>query len=130
MIRKHGTLEYASIFIFIVVKKSLLQVTNLVDLLNFPCVAIKNVFQKSLIMVCVIEETGTAFPSLFLVVYVLFICGVVFLFLFVFVMCLVYPMLSVSLDCSFLIAPSFFSSVYFVPNTKINQNIFRTLSVR
>jgi len=81
-------------------------------------------------MVCVIEETGTAFPSLFLVVYVLFICGVVFLFLFVFVMCLVYPMLSVSLDCLFLIAPSFFSSVYCVPNTKINQNIFRTLSVR
>jgi hypothetical protein len=54
--------------------------------------------------------------------------GVVFLFLFVFVMCLVYPMLSVSLDCSFLIALSFFSSVYFVPNTQINQNITRHMT--
>jgi len=31
---------------------------------------------------------------------------------FVFVLCLVYPMLSVSLDCPFLIASSFFSNVY------------------
>ena len=32
-------------------------------------------------------------------------------------LCLVYPMLSVSLDCTLLIAPSLFSNVYFVPNT-------------
>jgi hypothetical protein len=32
--------------------------------------------------------------------------------LFVFVLCLVSPMLPVSLDCPFLIAPSGFSSVY------------------
>ena len=32
--------------------------------------------------------------------------------LFVFVLCLVYPMLPVSLDCSFLITPSVFSNVY------------------
>jgi len=37
---------------------------------------------------------------------------VVFFVLFVFVMCLMYPMLSVSLDCSFLSAPSDFSTVY------------------
>jgi hypothetical protein len=35
-----------------------------------------------------------------------------FLVLFVFVLWFVYPMLSVSLDCSFLIAPSVFSNVY------------------
>jgi hypothetical protein len=33
--------------------------------------------------------------------------------LFVFVLCLVYPMFPVSLDCPFLIAPSVFSNVYF-----------------
>ena len=33
--------------------------------------------------------------------------------LFVFVLCLVYPMLPVSQDCPFLIAPSVFSNVYF-----------------
>jgi hypothetical protein len=32
--------------------------------------------------------------------------------LFVFVLCLVYPMLAVSLDCSFLITPLVFSNVY------------------
>ena len=32
-----------------------------------------------------------------------------FFLLFIFVLCLVYPMLSVSLDCLFLIAPSVFS---------------------
>jgi hypothetical protein len=37
-----------------------------------------------------------------------FLCCFSFL-LFIFVLCLVYPMLSVSLDCLFLIAPSFFS---------------------
>jgi hypothetical protein len=31
---------------------------------------------------------------------------------FVFVLCLVYPMLPVSLDCLFLITPSVFSNVY------------------
>jgi len=36
---------------------------------------------------------------------------VLFVF-FVFVLCLVYPMLRVSLDCPFLIAPSGFSSIY------------------
>jgi hypothetical protein len=33
-------------------------------------------------------------------------------FWFVFVLCLVYPMLPVSLDCPFLIAPSLFSNIY------------------
>jgi len=37
---------------------------------------------------------------------------VVFLALFFFVLCPVYPMLPVYLDCSFLIAPSDFSKVY------------------
>jgi len=37
-----------------------------------------------------------------------FLCFV----LFVFILCLVYPMLPVSLDCPFLIAPSVFSNVY------------------
>jgi hypothetical protein len=37
----------------------------------------------------------------------------VFVFaLFVFVLCLVYPMLLVTLDCSFVIAPLVFSSIY------------------
>jgi hypothetical protein len=34
---------------------------------------------------------------------------------FIFVLCLVYPALPVSLDCPFLIAPSVFSNVYFRP---------------
>ena len=34
---------------------------------------------------------------------------------FIFVLCLVYPVLPVSLDCPFLIAPSVFSNVYFRP---------------
>jgi hypothetical protein len=38
-------------------------------------------------------------------------CG---FFFFVFVLCLVYPMLPVSLDCSFLIASSVFSNGYFL----------------
>jgi hypothetical protein len=42
---------------------------------------------------------------------VLVLC-VVLIFFFVFVLCRVYPMLSVSLDCSFLITPSVFSNVY------------------
>ena len=37
---------------------------------------------------------------------------VVFFVLFVIVMCLVYPMLVVSLGCPFLITPSVFSNVY------------------
>ena len=39
------------------------------------------------------------------------LCVFVFV-LFVFVLCLVYPMLVVSLDCSFVIAPLVFSSIY------------------
>ena len=39
------------------------------------------------------------------------LCVFVFV-LFVFVLCLVYPMLLVTLDCSFVIAPLVFSSVY------------------
>ena len=41
---------------------------------------------------------------------------IVFFILFVFDPCLVYPMLPVSLDCPFLIAPSVFSNVYFHGN--------------
>jgi hypothetical protein len=37
----------------------------------------------------------------------------VFVVLFVFVLCIVYPMLSVSLDCPFVIAISIFSNVYY-----------------
>jgi hypothetical protein len=38
--------------------------------------------------------------------------GVQHIFCCVFVVCIVYPLLSASLDCLFLIAPSFFSNVY------------------
>ena len=57
-------------------------------------------------------------PAWFLVGSVLLIVlvfCVVFFALFVFVLCLVYPMLHVSLDCPFLIAPSVFSTVYWLP---------------
>jgi len=47
------------------------------------------------------------------VVYLLsFLCCGVWFILFVFVLCLVGPMLPVSLHCLFVIAPSVFSSVY------------------
>ena len=36
--------------------------------------------------------------------------------LFVFVLCLVYPMLPISLDCNFFISPSVFSNVYYALN--------------
>jgi hypothetical protein len=38
-----------------------------------------------------------------------------------FVLCLVYPMLSVSLFCLFLIVPSVYSSVYFVRQPRMNN---------
>jgi len=38
---------------------------------------------------------------------------VVFLLLLVFILCLMCPVLTVSLDCTFLIAPSGFSDIYF-----------------
>ena len=41
------------------------------------------------------------------------LCCVFCFVLFVFILCLVYPMLRVSLDCSFLIGLSVFSNVYF-----------------
>ena len=43
-----------------------------------------------------------------------FLCCVVFLYLLVFVLYIVYPILSVSLNCQFLIAPLVFSNVYFI----------------
>ena len=46
-----------------------------------------------------------------------FLCCVVCLCLFAFVLCLVYPKLLLSLHCPFLIVPSVLSSVYF-NNTK------------
>jgi len=44
-------------------------------------------------------------------------CCVFFIFvvaLFVFILCFVYPVLTISQDCPFLIAPSVFSNVYLV----------------
>jgi hypothetical protein len=41
--------------------------------------------------------------------------------LFVIVLSLVYPMLPVSLDCPFLIAPSFFSKVYLLQISRLRQ---------
>ena len=48
-------------------------------------------------------------------------------FLFVFVLCLVYPMLPVSLDCPFLIAPLVFSNVYW--SNSIPQNALFVLTI-
>jgi len=61
---------------------------------------------------------------------------VVFLF-FVFVLCLVYPMLPVFLDCPFLITPSVFSNVYFhlktlepvIPHSRLITGLVTVLSV-
>jgi len=41
-----------------------------------------------------------------------FLCCVVFLYLLVFILYIVYTILSVSLNCQFLIAPLVFSNVY------------------
>jgi len=49
----------------------------------------------------------------FLVLIFLVFCVVFFSFVCVFILCLVYQMLPVSLDCSYLIAPSVFSNVCF-----------------
>ena len=43
--------------------------------------------------------------------------------MFVFVLCLVYPMLWVSLDCQFLISPSVFSSVYLFNGSNLTPSI-------
>ena len=48
----------------------------------------------------------------------IFVFCVVFFALFVFILCLVYPMMPVSLDSPFLIAPSVFSNVYLNNKTK------------
>jgi len=48
------------------------------------------------------------------VLFIFLVFSVLSLILFVFVLCLVYPMLLVYLDCPFLIAPSVFSNVYLV----------------
>ena len=55
----------------------------------------------------------------------LFAYCVVFSALFVFVLCLVYPMLPVSLGCLFLIAPSVFSNVYLQRYVWFNQTTWR-----
>jgi hypothetical protein len=47
---------------------------------------------------------------------VLVFCVVLFV-LFVIVLCLVFPMLPVSLDCPFMIASSVFSNVYLIKRT-------------
>ena len=47
----------------------------------------------------------------------LLFCFYLFLYLFVFVVCLVCHVMQVSLDCSFLIAASIFSNVYFINNS-------------
>jgi hypothetical protein len=56
--------------------------------------------------------------------------------LFVFVLCLVYPVLPVSLDCPCLIAPMLFSNVYFILKekyisqySKMGRQINHTLSI-
>jgi len=62
-------------------------------------------------------ETGTACPSREPGMYhrFSFECCVVFIFvLLVFILCRVYLMLPVSLDCSFLIAPSVFCNVHYI----------------
>ena len=54
--------------------------------------------------------------------------------LFVFVVCLVYPMLPVSMDCPFLIAPSVFSNViqhsyvYIAINRNMHSVFMRTIA--
>jgi hypothetical protein len=64
-------------------------------LLLITCILYMNIWVGSVLLI-------------FLVFYV------VFFSLFVFVLCFVYPMLPLSLDCSFLIAPLVFSNVYFL----------------
>jgi hypothetical protein len=46
-----------------------------------------------------------------------------------FVMCLVYPMLSLSLDCSFLIASSVFSTVYYATCISLRIPVSSTISI-
>ena len=74
-----------------------------------------------------IKEAGTACPSRgtwvhswllvgsVLLIFIIF-C-VLFFASFVFILCLMYPMLPVSLDCPSLIPPLFFSNVYFLLKT-------------
>ena len=52
-------------------------------------------------------------------------------FFFFFFLHLVYPMMTVSLDCPFLIAPSVFSNVYFEPKAldSINESLLSTLYI-
>ena len=62
------------------------------------------------------ENTWLCFIYYCVVLSVLFLLWCFGFFLFAFLLCLVYPMLPVSLDCSFLVAPSVFSNVYFIQN--------------
>ena len=58
--------------------------------------------------------TSIIFFSFLCCCFFLFVCLFFFLILCVFLVCLVYPMLPVYLDCPFLIVPSVFSNVYLI----------------
>ena len=59
-----------------------------------------------------------------LLIFLIFCVVLCFCVLFVFVLCLMYPMLPFSLDCPFVIAPSVFSNVYLVThNSEKNERL-------
>ena len=81
------------------------------------------------------NETGTAYPLKALPVHPRIFVGSVLLILLVFcivILCFVYlrsvracPMLPVSLDCPFLIAPSVFSNIYLIYNQQFRKKAHR-----
>ena len=77
------------------------------------------------------QEPLTWSSPVFRLEYVLLIififCAVIFFF--IFVLCLVWPLLPVSLDCLFLIVPSVFSNVYYQLFTGVKlRSIYRCTS--
>ena len=62
----------------------------------------------------------TCFRAVGFVLFIFLVFCVVFFVVIVFVLCHVYPMLPVSLDCPFLIAPSVFSNLYLEENQETN----------
>jgi hypothetical protein len=107
----HHTLEYHTLGIY----KKLAAGSNLGVVIGIPLQWVAGV----------LSEAGTAYPSRapgftpgfwrgsVLLIYLAFCVVLCFCVLFVFVLCLLCPMLSMSLDCPCLITRSVFSGVYF-----------------
>jgi hypothetical protein len=109
---------------------------SLLLLLRASCLAERQQMTTDMELLTIWEHLGSP-PVLVGSVLLIFLVFCVEFLFFVFVLCLVYPMLPVSLDCPFLITPSVFSNVYFqlktlepvIPHSRLITGLVTVLSV-